>query len=242
MLARQASQLGLCRRALTSLTPLLLRGRATSTRGVGVFASTAPLRRVCAAPASRLGALHSALNAAPPVGAPSLRGLLLSARSSSNLAGIEGAGLPRLEVDSRGKQVGLKKGGKGRKNLGGVIAIKHTWNNTLISISDSNYKQLGFVSGGSAGFKKSKRSSQFATEKAIALAFKKARSVGIRRVMISMRGPAIMLRKPLFRQLRDEVGLRIMKLRMTDNVPHGGCRPRKSRRRKFRTRARKQRR
>ena len=151
-LARQATQLGLCRRALTSLTPLLLRGRATSTRGVGAFASTAPLRRVCAAPASRLGAaLHSsALNAAPPVGAPSLRGLLLTARSSSNLAGIEGAGLPRLEVDSRGKQVGLKKGGKGRKSLGGVIAIKHTWNNTLISISDSNYKQLGFVSGGAS--------------------------------------------------------------------------------------------
>ena len=41
------------------------------------------------------------------------------------------------------------------------------------------------------------------------------------------------------KSLRDEVGIRIMKLRMNDNVPHGGCRPRKSRRRRWRTKARK---
>jgi len=148
-------------------------------------------------------------------------------------------GMPRLERDSRGRPQGPAKGGRGRKSLGGVLAIKNSWNNTLISISNSSYKQLGFVSGGTVGFKKSKRSSQFATEKAITEAFTKARSFGIRRVMISMSGPAITLRKPLFRQLREDVGLRIMKLRMRDNVPHGGCRPRKSRRRRWKTKARR---
>jgi len=159
--------------------------------------------------------------------------------SGSSLAGIERVGLPRLERDSRGNPIGLQKGGKGRKSLGGVLAIKNSWNNTLISISDSNYKQLAFVSGGTVGFKKSKRSSQFATEKAISEAFAKAKSVGIRRVMISMRGPAFTLRKPLFKQVREQVGLRIVKLRMADNVPHGGCRPRKSRRRRWKTKARR---
>ena len=120
-----------------------------------------------------------------------------------------------------------------------MIAIKNSWNNTIVSISNSSYKQLGFVSGGTAGFKKSKRSSQFCTEKTIAEAFAKARSFGIRKVMLALSGPAISLRKPLFKGLRDQVGLRIMKLRMTDNVPHGGCRPRKSRRRRWRTKARK---
>ena len=120
-----------------------------------------------------------------------------------------------------------------------MIAIRNTWNNTLVSISNSCYKQLGLVTGGSAGFKKSKRSSQFATEKVISDAFAKAKCFGIRKVMISLTGPAISLRKPLFKGLRDETGLRIMKLRMTDNVPHGGCRPRKSRRRRWRTKARK---
>ena len=158
---------------------------------------------------------------------------------SSSLAGIQQAGLPRMERDARGRAVGPAKGGKARKNQGGVLAIKNTWNNTLISISNSSYKQVGFVSAGTVGFKKSKRSTQFATERAISEAFAKARSFGIRRAMITMRGPAIALRKPLFKQLRDEVGIRIVKLRMTDNVPHGGCRPRKSRRRRWKTRARR---
>ena len=158
---------------------------------------------------------------------------------SSSLAGLESAGLPRMERDAKGRAAGPAKGGKGKRLLGGVIAIKNTWNNTLVSISNSRYKQLGGVTAGSAGFKKSKRSSQFATEKVITDAFAKARSFGIRKVMISLSGPAISLRKPLFKQLRDSVGLRIMKLRMNDNVPHGGCRPRKSRRRRWRTKARK---
>ena len=174
----------------------------------------------------------------PPLRLGSIIGLH-AARSLSSLAGVERVGMPRLERDPSGKMQGVQKGGKGRKSLGGVIAIQNTWNNTLISVSDSSYKQLGFVSGGTVGFKKSKRSSQFATEKAISEAFAKARSVGIRRVMISMSGPAITLRKPLFKQIREQTGLRIVKLRMSDNVPHGGCRPRKSRRRRWKTKARR---
>ena len=57
--------------------------------------------------------------------------------------------------------------------------------------------------------------------------------------MINMTGPAIMLRKPLLRQLREQSQLRIMKLTLSDHVPHGGCRPKKARRRKFKTKARR---
>ncbi len=182
--------------------------------------------------------LHMASMMRAPLCAPAL-GALHAHGNSSSVAGIEGVGLPRMERDSKGRAVGALKGGKGRRLLGGVIAIKNTWNNTLVSISNSNYKQLGRMTGGTAGFKKSKRSSQFATEKVISDAFAKAKSFGIRKVMLSLTGPAISLRKPLFKGLREETGLRIMKLRMNDNVPHGGCRPRKSRRRRWRTKARK---
>ena len=75
-------------------------------------------------------------------------GVSMTRALSSSTAGLERVGLPRLERDSRGQAQGVQKGGKGRKSLGGVLAIKNTWNNTLISISDSSYKQLGFVSGG----------------------------------------------------------------------------------------------
>ena len=147
--------------------------------------------------------------------------------------------MPRLERDSKGRAIGPAKGGRQRRAQGGVLAIKNTWNNTMVSISNSSYKQVGFVSAGTVGFKKSKRSSQFATERVMSEAFAKARSLGIRRVMLSMRGPAISLRKTLFRSIRDETNMRIVKLRMSDNVPHGGCRPRKSRRRRWKTKARR---
>ena len=207
------------------------------------------LRRVATRLTARLSTTPSSpllfggrglLLAAKPPAQPPLPLLSTAWRSmSSGLAGLEQSGMPRMERDSKGRATGPQKGGKGKRLLGGVIAIKNTWNNTLVSISNSSYKQLGRVTAGSAGFKKSKRSSQFATEKVISDAFAKAKSFGIRKVAIHLSGPAISLRKPLFKGLREEVGLRLMKLRMNDNVPHGGCRPRKSRRRRWRTKARK---
>ena len=57
--------------------------------------------------------------------------------------------------------------------------------------------------------------------------------------MINMTGPAVILRKPLLRSLREQSSLRIMKLRLADSVPHGGCRPRKARRRRYKTKAKR---
>lgn len=128
---------------------------------------------------------------------------------------------------------------KQRTHLAGVLHIRNTWNNTHVAISTMDYKTKATVTAGKCGFKKSKRSSFFATEKVIQEAFAKARAIGIRKVMINMSGPAISLRKPLFRTIREQSNLRIMKLRYSDNVPHGGCRPRKSRRRRFKTKSRK---
>ena len=56
--------------------------------------------------------------------------------------------MPKIERAPDGRPVGLRRGGKGRQALGGVLAIKNTWNNTHVSISNSSYKQLDFVSGG----------------------------------------------------------------------------------------------
>ena len=53
------------------------------------------------------------------------------------------------DADAKGRAIAPRKGGKGKRLLGGVIAIKNTWNNTIVSISNSRYKCLGRVSGGS---------------------------------------------------------------------------------------------
>ena len=66
-----------------------------------------------------------------------------------------------------------------------------------------------------------------------------APQLGMQKVMINMTGPAVILRKPLLRSLREQSSLRIMKLRLADSVPHGGCRPRKARRRRYKTKAKR---
>ena len=62
---------------------------------------------------------------------------------------------------------------------------------------------------------------------------------GFRQVQINMTGPIFQLRKPLFKHIREQTGLRVMKLRHIDHMPHGGTRPRKSRRRRYRTKQRR---
>ena len=130
-------------------------------------------------------------------------------------------------------------GAKPRRNVSGVISINCKWNNTLVDISDTAFNTKATVSAGSCGFKKSKRSSVFAMEKTVSEAFVKARALGIRKVMINLTGSAMVLRKPLMQSLREQSNLRIMKLRMSTSLPHGGCRPRKSRRRRVKTKAKR---
>ena len=189
-------------------------------------------------PAPPRGLAHRLLAPRAPPPPPPL--LLRSARPLSTRAGSSVAGFESsLTPEGSPSRRGTGKGAKASRPVAGILSVRSTWNNTHVTISDTDYKVKGQVSAGTAGFKKSKRSSFFATERVLADAFAKAREIGIRRVMVHMTGPAVVLRKPLLKQLREQTKLRIMKLRMSDSVPHGGCRPRKSRRRRYRTKSRR---
>lgn len=231
---------------------------------------------------------------APPRLPPASR-LLLARPLSSSAAGLDRPMQPAAAAAAK----------RSKRSVAGVLSIRNTWNNTLVTITDTEYKVKGWTSCGTAGFKKSKRSSVFAMEKCLGDAFQKARSVraapaprartqrstshsadparpapphhpaathththprparvcrlppaahrrgagscdacpapqlGMQKVMINMTGPAVILRKPLLRSLREQSSLRIMKLRLADSVPHGGCRPRKARRRRYKTKAKR---
>jgi hypothetical protein len=78
-------------------------------------------------------------------------------------------------LDTAMRQMAPK--GRARKSTAGVLSIRNTWNNTLVTISDMEYKVKGWMTAGAAGFKKSKRSSYFAMEKCLSDAFLKARAV-----------------------------------------------------------------
>ena len=122
---------------------------------------------------------------------PTLLARALSSRgidggSGSSSAGFTAAGSFSSVLsggESRGMReqrlAGLRpnRGGKMRKAQAGVIHIANGWNNTNVTISDIDYNVKGWCSGGSVGFKKSKRSTAFAQEKVLEEAFKKARGV-----------------------------------------------------------------
>ena len=207
------------------------------------------------APARALSTLAPALRPLAPRASPLLRNCAPPRLAPSPLrtlcSSAEGFAPPPPPLPRSGLGGPVQRGGMAGaaseamrrmpRNPGqaGVISIRSTWNNTIVNVADAAYRTKAVVSAGTAGFKKSKRSSVFAMEKTLSLAFSKARAAGIRRVMLTLTGPAVFLRKPLFRQVREATGLRVMKLRMAHNVPHGGCRPRKSRRRRIKTKAKR---
>ena len=123
-----------------------------------------------------------------------VRGLLSTrALSTSSMAGLSQVGAPSArELEPI---VGVRHGGmKPRRNVSGVITINNSWNNTKCNIADTAFNTKGTVTGGTVGFKKSKRSSVFARERTITESFVKARQLGLRKVMVVMCGNALVLR------------------------------------------------
>ncbi len=128
-----------------------------------------------------------------------------------------------------------KKGTKARtkkrekKNVPvGQAHIKSTFNNTIISISDSQGNTLSWESSGSVGFKGSRKSTPFAAQRAAEAAAKKAQEHGVKKVEVFVKGPGSG-RETAIRSLQA-AGLEVGAINDVTAVPHNGCRPKKRRR------------
>ena len=110
----------------------------------------------------------------------------------------------------------------------GVAHIKATFNNTIISITDSKGATLSWASAGRAGFKGSKKSTPFAAQQAGASAAKEAMDMGLRKVEVWVKGPGSG-REAAIRSL-SAAGLEVTMIRDVTPIPHNGCRPPKRRR------------
>lgn len=110
----------------------------------------------------------------------------------------------------------------------GVAHIKATFNNTIISITDSKGATLSWASAGRAGFKGSKKSTPFAAQQAGASAAKEAMAMGLRKVEVWVKGPGSG-REAAIRSL-SAAGLEVTMIRDVTPIPHNGCRPPKRRR------------
>lgn len=116
-----------------------------------------------------------------------------------------------------------------RKNIPqGQAHIKSTFNNTIVSITDSEGNLISWESSGSIGFKGSRKSTPFAAQLAAESAAKKAQEHGLRKVDVFVKGPGSG-RETAIRSLQA-AGLEVSSINDVTPVPHNGCRPRKRRR------------
>lgn len=105
----------------------------------------------------------------------------------------------------------------------GVINIKATFNNTLITISDTSGNVVAWSSGGMKGFKGTRKGTPFAAQIAAEDAAKKAAAVGMKSVSVYVKGPGPG-REPAIRSIQAS-GLKITFIRDVTPIPHNGCRP-----------------
>ena len=118
---------------------------------------------------------------------------------------------------------------KNKKNIpSGVAHIKASFNNTIINISDPNGETIVWTSGGSVGFKGSRKSTPYAAQVAADDAGAKAYEQGLRTLTVQVKGPGSG-RETALRSLQTR-GFKILSIKDTTPMPHNGARPPKRRR------------
>lgn len=118
---------------------------------------------------------------------------------------------------------------KERKNVTtGVVHIKSSFNNTIVSITDPEGNVISWASAGNVGFKGSRKSTPFAAQLAAEQAARRAMEHGLRRVDVVVKGPGSG-RETAIRSIQN-VGIEVTGIKDVTPVPHNGCRQPKRRR------------
>ena len=118
---------------------------------------------------------------------------------------------------------------KERKNIErGAVHISSTFNNTIVTITDTAGNALSWASAGGLGFRGSKKSTPFAAQTAAETAAKAAMEHGLKTVEVYVKGPGAG-REAAIRALQA-AGIEISMIKDVTPIPHNGCRPPKRRR------------
>ena len=116
-----------------------------------------------------------------------------------------------------------------KKNIStGIVHIRSTFNNTLVSITDVNGNVIAWASAGVRGFRGSRKSTPFAAQLAADEASKRAQEHGLNTVQLRISGPGAG-RESALRGIQAS-GLRVTSIKDVTPIPHNGCRPPKRRR------------
>lgn len=110
----------------------------------------------------------------------------------------------------------------------GLIHIKSTFNNTIVTVTDLKGNSLAWASSGSAGFKNTRKKTAFAAQMASEKATYKAMEMGLKKVKVLVKGQGSG-REAAIRVLQ-RTGVIVLSIKDISSIPYNGCRPPKRRR------------
>ncbi len=132
-----------------------------------------------------------------------------------------------MAATTKGKKVVRKR--REKKNIEkGAVHIRSSFNNTMVTVTDTQGNALSWASSGGLGFRGSRKSTPFAAQTAAETAAKAAMEHGLKSVEVYVKGPGAG-REAAIRALQA-VGLEVTLIKDVTPVPHNGCRPPKRRR------------
>ena len=118
---------------------------------------------------------------------------------------------------------------KARRNVSrGICHIQATFNNTIITITDTNGDVLCTASAGCVGFKGSRKSTPFAAQRASETCAERAAKFGLKEVEVRIKGPGAGRESAV--SALQSAGLVVKAIEDVTPLPHNGCRPPKKRR------------
>lgn len=129
------------------------------------------------------------------------------------------------------KQTNTKQQAKKRTRRNVAVGVAHivaTFNNTMVTITDTKGDTLCWSSAGTSGFKGSRKSTPFAGQCAAQQAADKAKKYGMRDVDVKVKGPGSGRESAI--TALEAAGLKVKSIEDVTPLPHNGCRPRKKRR------------
>ena len=133
------------------------------------------------------------------------------------------------DIKSKTKKSTYSKKKKIKKNItNGIAYVQSTFNNTIVSIADTEGNVISWSSAGQKGFKGSRKSTPYAAQVAADSAAAKALEYGMKVLSVEVKGPGSG-RETALRALQSR-GFKIISIKDTTPMPHNGTRPPKKRR------------
>jgi small subunit ribosomal protein S11 len=143
------------------------------------------------------------------------------------MAKSEASGGAEKGAGKKAKKV-FKKRGEKRVVHTGLAHIQASFNNTIVTITDTEGNVIAWSSAGAVGFKGSRKGTPFAAQVAAEAAARKAAELGMRQVQVFVKGPGAG-RESALRSLQA-AGFAVSIIKDVTPIPHNGCRPPKRRR------------